>query len=69
MGRDSRGIPNNPASVRMDAAEEQFYAVMHHLATVLWMKGATVEALAALSAVVEWVGQEAEDTGPRPPTC
>jgi hypothetical protein len=56
-----------PMAVRgLEPAERQFYAVMHHLATVLWMKGGAVEALAALSAVLEWINQEAKDTSPPP---
>jgi hypothetical protein len=45
--------------------EQQFYAVMHHLATVLWMKGLVVEGLAALSAVVEWAVTREEAPAPR----
>ena len=45
----------------LDPAEQRFYVVMNHMATALWMKGAAVEALAALGAVLEWVGHHAED--------
>jgi hypothetical protein len=44
------------ATEQADTREQRFY-----LCTVLWTKGAAVEALGALSAVVEWVSQEAED--------
>jgi hypothetical protein len=49
-----------------DMAEQRFYIVMHHMATVLWMKGATVEALAALSAVLK-VASEPVAPAPRNP--
>jgi hypothetical protein len=43
----------------LNAKERQFYIVMHHLATVLWVKGLAVEALRTLSGVLEAAnGQE-----------
>jgi hypothetical protein len=41
------------AGPRPDSAEQRFYAVMHHLATVLWTKDLAAEGLAALTAVLE----------------
>jgi hypothetical protein len=49
-----RGRSDGPVVTQdLDTAEQRFYVVMHHMATVLWMKGAVVEALAALSGVLE----------------
>lgn len=42
----------------LDVSEQRFYVVMHHLATVLWMKGAAVEALTALRDVLEETSRE-----------
>ncbi len=39
-------------AVPLDARERNFYAVMHHLAAALWMKGLATEALRALSRVL-----------------
>jgi hypothetical protein len=56
---DRRIEVDDLASARgLDDAERRFYVVMHHLATVLWMRGRSTEALAALTAVMEWAGQE-----------
>lgn len=66
MRREPREVVSSAPVRCLDAEEQRFYAVMHHLATVLWMKGATVEALAALSAVLEWVSQKAENDASRP---
>lgn len=51
-------VGDGAAARSVDEAERRFYVVMHHLATVLWLKGRSTEALAALTAVVDWVGQE-----------
>jgi hypothetical protein len=55
-----------PAATQADGVQEQqFYAVMHHLATVMWMKGLVVEGLAALSVVVECAVTREEATALR----
>lgn len=46
-----------------DIQERQFYAIMHHLATVLWMMGKAVEGLAALSALLEWTAEDEPSDG------
>jgi hypothetical protein len=63
-----RGDPDYPAFGALDGRERQFYAVMHHVAAVVWTKGKAVEALAALGAVLGWAAQEERDNGsaPRP---
>ena len=45
MSHEPRRVPSPAGKRELDLAEQRFYVVMHHLATVLWMKGATVEAL------------------------
>lgn len=50
-------------------SEQRFYAVMHHLATVLWMKGAAVEALAALGDLLEERRRERAGGKSYSPSC
>jgi hypothetical protein len=57
-GRECRGREVPAALPAEDVRERQFYVVMHHMATVLWLKGKAVEGLTALSAVLERTAQE-----------
>jgi hypothetical protein len=59
-------VPPSTDPLPVDTAERHFYAVMHHLATVLWMKGLTTEGLAALSAVLEWTNDQSRVREPEP---